>query len=364
MTTTIHAVLSPDAAGAQVSDPRDHLAGDGPGGSRAGYMGLVRAMGRRGDYDVTAFSTFNRPKEVVEGVTYQRLDDKRGLGEADVVLAYYDVRPLLTVPYGPLRIGSHHTLHPYVAWPVIDLNTAPSQWALDFLKRTYRPLSRWELLPNAVEGLDHVKWQPVPGRVIYQTSPDRGLHVLLGLWPEIIRRVPHATLHVTGTPEAMVRGYGDPMFRGSDEARMAQQLADGMLAAQKAGGVEFLGRVTKKRMLEELSQASVAAYPFELWSPSETFSISVLESHVIGVPVVMAPADALGDIWGRSGCIVTPDPVRHHKPEFVDAVVQALTDNALAKSVSEVQRTFSSQFTFDKAAEALDAMVRKHRVAA
>lgn len=362
MTTKLklHMLLPPDAAGHQLTDPRDHLACTGPGGSRAGYMGLVRAMGRRGDYDVEAFSTFVRPREEIDGVTYRRLDDRRGMGEADVVFAYYDVRALVGMKTDGLRIGSHHTLHPYVAWPAIDVNTAPSRWAMDFLRRVYRPMSRWHVLPNAIEGVDHLEHHPVPGRVIYQTSPDRGLHVLLEQWGAIRARVPYATLHVTGSPEAIIRAYSRDEYRGSDEERMAQRLADGMLVAQRAGGVEFLGRVPRDVMLRELAQASCFAFPAELWSPSETFSVSILEAQRIGVPVVLCPQDALAEVWGESGCRMVPEPVREHMGEFVDAVVEVLTDAGVARRISEAQREFSKQFTFDAAAQVLDGIIREH----
>lgn len=364
MTTKIQFILSRDAAGGQVTDPRDHLAGSGPGGSRAGFCGLVRAMGRRGDYDVTAISTFVREEEVVDGVRYLRWDAQGDeWGEADVCFAYYDVRELLRFPHreGRLRIGSHHTLRPYEAWPRIDVHTAPCQWACDFLKRGYRPLGKWEVLPNAVEGLDHVEWRPVPGRVIYQTSPDRGLHNLLLLWPEIRRRVPHATLHVTGTPELMARTFMQAEWAGSDEERMARQLADGIVAAQRAGGVEFLGRVTRDRMLRELSEASCFAFPGECFSPCETFSVSILEAMVIGVPVVLSPVDALASVWGSAAVMCLPASERFWRSDFVDHVVRVLGDRHFSQRVSERQREYASHFTFDAAAAALDQMIRKHR---
>lgn len=363
MTTKIQLMLSRDAAGGQVTDPRDHLAGSGAGGSRAGYCGLVRALGRRGDYDVTAFSTFAREEEVLDGVRYVRLDAVEDeWGEADVCFAFYDVRPLVGVKYDPkrLRIGSHHTLVPYAAWPHIDVNTAPCQWAADFLRRGYRPLGKWEVLPNGVEGLDAVEHRPVPGRVIWQTSPDRGLHHLLLAWPEIRRRVPHATLQVTGIPEQMARGFLRPEWDGSDEGRVGRMLADGIVAAREAGGVEFLGRVSRPRMLELLSEASCAAYPFELYAPCETFSISILEAMAVGVPVVMCPVDALESLWGEHAVTCRPTSDPGWEDDFVMSVTSVLLRGPYSAGSA---RDYARAFTFDREAEALHQIIQKHRSA-
>ena len=327
------------------------LADDFGGGSRAGFLGLVRAMGRRGDYKVRAISTFAQRQVEHDGVEYVRLDQRHTLDTPDVVLAYYDTGPLVGHKAG-LRIASHHTLIPYMgAWDWSDVNTAPCDWAVDHLRRCFDPHGRWATLPNAVEGLDGVEWKPVPGRVIYHTSPDRGLSRLLGMWPEIRARVPHATLHVVGDvrgactfagPERSVRG------------RRAAELAANLVKAEQAGGVVLLGRLTRADLLRELSEASCFAFPADVSAPCETWSISVHECLYIGVPVVLDPVDALGSLWG--GHTAMPGDIGG-AATFADGVALMLTDKDKAKWVSDCGREVRRKYSFDASAAMLNRIV-------
>jgi glycosyltransferase involved in cell wall biosynthesis len=88
--------------------------------------------------------------------------------------------------------------------------------------------------------------------------------------------------------------------------------------------------------------------------------VSVLEAERLGVPVVMAPCDALGDLWGPSGCRMMPGAIAEHTGEFVDAVCEVLTDSGLAIRMSEEQKQYSARFTFDAAASVLDRIIQTH----
>jgi glycosyltransferase involved in cell wall biosynthesis len=218
-----------------------------------------------------------------------------------------------------------------------------------------RPRANWEVLPNAVEGLDHLRWEPIPGRIIHHTSPDRGLYHLLERWGEIRQRVPNATLHVGGDPQSIVDANSGLFLRDSLSGEMARRLTDGMKSAKEVGGVRFLGALPRAELLEEIRHASIFAAPFEMMIPSETWSISVHECCEIGVPVVMAPADALRSLW-EGVCVVTSD-IGVDRGGFVDAVVDVLNEPARARAVSERQKRHVQQFSFDRMARELDVVI-------
>lgn len=348
----VRLMLSRTGTGGQVLDPRDPSGGTFGGGGKAGFMGLVRALGRLGRYEVTAASTFRDRDLVVDGVRYVDIDEP--LPVPEVAIGYYDVRVLQHL-IGPFRIGLHHTLFPYLAWDFIDLNTAPSKYAVDYLRRM-RPRARWEVLPNAVEGLGHVAWDPVPGRIIHHTSPDRGLYNLLERWPEIRARVPNATLHVGGDPQSIAEANASLFLRDSLSGEMSRRLADGMKTAKEVGGVKFLGALPRAELLEEIRHASVFAAPFEVMIPSETWSISVHECCAIGVPVVMSPVDALRSLWYGVVAEVTPE-IAEDRGEFVDAVVRVLTDPDYARRMSVRQREGVTKFSFDRMARTVESWI-------
>lgn len=333
-----------DAAG----DPGHEAVG---GGSRAGFMGLAKAMGELGTYRVRAFSTFRDKLVVRDGVEYVRLDSLIDYADPDIVLAYYDTSPLAN--YGPstLRIGSHHTYAPYMHFDSADVNVAPSQHAVDSLRDRFDPTGQWHVLPNAV-GPMAIERKPVPGRVIYHTSPDRGLHVLLHAWPAIKRAVPDATLHVVGGVQDIL-DKEPPTGRQGDRARA---FLDTYARAESCGGIRLLGRLSRADLESELAEASVFAFPCAPPAPCETFSISIMECCKIGLPVVLAPADALESVY--AGHVrMTPSPAAEHADEFAEAVVDVLTSDREQSRLAALGKDLASQYTFARAAEELDRIV-------
>jgi glycosyltransferase involved in cell wall biosynthesis len=358
-TPILHLALSSYASGDVEIDLEDPFYENEGGGCRAGFLGLVRAMGARGDYVVRAFSTF-KPKQTGfrDGVDYRSVQHSSlAAGKPDVVLAYYDCRPLVGLPRSILRVASHHTfnLGPWAgALEWTDLNLAPCQYAVDSLRPVYDTIAPWHVLPNACVEPPRLARQ-VEGRVIFHTSPSRGLQDLLERWPEIRRRVPHATLHIVG---GALKWCEALKGRTGRSAENAQRIMDALPAAKAAGGVELLGFLPRKELLRELAEAQCFAFPASTVMPSETFSISILECLKLGTPVVLAPCDALDSLWGR---VVRTSSVRadvRYGDAFADAVVEVLTDENLRTRLAAQGMERAAKFTFEASASRLDAILR------
>lgn len=341
-------VLTEYAAGPQPIDLDDRMSESTSGGCREGFLGLVKAMGGRG-YDVRAYSVFRRAVERV-GVQYLPLSEYATAGKRDVLLAYYDTSPLINVPSGScVRISSHHTFRPPAhAIEYTDVHVAPSQYTIDAMKPVYDQNVPWHVLPNAVaDGMP--KWAPVRGRVIYHTSVSRGLHHLLRMWPSIRAKVPDATLHVVGDVLPWVEQL---KVYDTRQGHFARRVEARIETAREAGGFELLGRLPRRTLLRELSEASCFAFPCDVVGPTETFSVSVMECCAIGVPVVLQARDALGSIY--KGAV----RFAHVTGDFADAVVSVLTDENEAAVWSESGRALARGYTFANAAHELDRIVR------
>jgi len=368
--------LGPHASGHVVMDPATAGLEATGGGCRAGFHGLVRAMARHHtpQYAVRAFSTYATPQPTtIDGVEYHRLDDLRTKSRSDALLAYYDTGPLIgqSREKAGLTIASHHTYLVFDhAWDFTDVNTAPSQHTVDVLRKIRSDSDRrtpWWVLPNAVEGLDQVERAPVAGRVLYHTSPDRGLHRLLAAWPMIRAHVADATLHVVGDVNATIYGAGTD--RGIRAAR-AELLRNARDTALAAGGVTFLGRVPRADLLRELSEASCFAFPASVAAACETFSISILECLTLGIPVVLAPVDALGELWADGALLVeqprNPAGEAMFLRRFARAVSDVLVDTELAASLSQSGHQVARGYSFRRTAETLHGIlqIELRRVAA
>ena len=340
---TLHMVLAPHISGEQPIDPKDPQSVAATGGSRDGYLGLVRAMGKQGDFHVRAYATFKDRHDTHEGVEYVRIDELQNAPKPDVLFAYYDTSPLAWQT-GMLRIGSHHTYKPYRHFEWTDVNLAPSTHARETLRARYDPTGEWQTMPNGLE--ISLARKPVSGRVIYHTSPDRGLHLLLEAWPEIVRRVPHATLHISGNAAKFAADA--PGYIDLRQKERAEAVDRGLKKAQEVGGVTLLGKMPRNKLNEELAEAAVFAFPCELLGPCETFSISIMECLAIGLPTVLIPQDALESIYKGSLVLST-------KEKFVDDVVAAL--EGYDEKLIEKGKALAARHTFENEAATLASII-------
>lgn len=343
----IHAVLTSYGSGGTI-DALDPLSKNIGGAVRSLFMELVKQLPKYG-HTVRAFSTF---KESIEsnGVQYLPLDQLDSHGIPDVIWAQYDTRPLAG-RRGSLRIGSHHTYYIDAPFADIDINTSPSQAAMEIVKQKYAPNSEWRVLPNAVDNMPDRA--PVRGRVIHHASPDRGLHILAHAWPQIKSKVPEATLHIVGCAQEWIK---QTQNENGERARRARMVKEGLELATAAGDVVSMSYITRSELLTELSQASVFAFPCSVMSPSETFSVCVMECCKMGIPVVLSPSDVLGSIY-ENHVLMTPAPVENNIDEFVDGVVQILTDNALADRYSKLGKQLAAPYTHENAGKILNDII-------
>jgi glycosyltransferase involved in cell wall biosynthesis/predicted protein tyrosine phosphatase len=362
---SVHLALTRDAASYQTIDI-DRLDDDQyGGGSRAGFLGLSRALARRG-YEVKAFSSFARNAHR-DGVDYLTIDQIRAHGEPDVLFAYFDMS-ILQNRSGMLRIGSHHSFRPFPDYNTdwIDVHTMPSRYAVEYAEKWIDPWRPWYELPNAVE--IEGDWTPIYGRVVHHASPSRGLHLLLEMWPAIRQRVPDATLHLMGTFEQFMNSV-----KNGEQGRRAEAIRHGLRTAGAAGGVVPLGALPRSTLVRELAHASCFAFPASAPYPTETFSNSVLECCTLGVPVVMTPIDAMRPIYEGSvlmtpnidldpttGLILDASERARRKEQFVTVVTQVLTDPSTARQWSSRQKVLAAKYSFDRTAAALSDIIERH----
>lgn len=165
---------------------------------------------------------------------------------------------------------------------------ALSEWHKSFLSERYEA----DIVVTG-NGIDPERFdkeiERVPHRLIYASSPDRGLDRVLALFPEIKRKYPDATLEV---------------FYGFDAARKKYPdfIAD---IETPREGVTIHGRVGQDRLAEEYLKADAMIYPSV--SPDgqpfmETYCISAVEALAGGVFCVTADHGALREKHGPAFC--------------------------------------------------------------
>lgn len=100
-------------------------------------------------------------------------------------------------------------------------------------------------------------------------------------------------------------------------------------------------------LLRIQKQAMAQIYPLAPSRPSDFFSMSVLEAHAAGTPVVVSDRDSMLELWGDSA-LVLPGPIRIG--EWVEATGSLLTDKGKWRRYSDLGRARAAELTWDKQA--------------
>ena len=166
--------------------------------------------------------------------------------------------------------------------------------------------------PSRYEGVTKV-----PGRVVYCSSPDRGLHHLLEQWPHIKRTVPHAHLRIFYRLQPWIDGFRNtPYFPPIENLRARALYIEEALRrmSDPKWGITLVDSVSRARIEREMAEAEALAYPCETTTWSEGFSVTILEACAARACPVITDCDALGGIYGAgnnsphygAACSITP----------------------------------------------------------
>lgn len=201
--------------------------------------------------------------------------------------------------------------------------------------------------------------QKVPGRVIYSSSPDRGLHLLLEAWPAIKRAVPHAHLRIFYRLEPWLRGFDNtPYFAPIEKLRHRALYIEEALRrmSDPEWGIDVVGSVSREQIEREMAEAEVVAYPCDpVNSYTEGWSCSTLEACAARACPVISDADALGTIYD-SHCPVVP---RGNWTEWRDTVIRALTDRDFREAWNDKAEEFAREHTWAHHVARLEAAIEQ-----
>lgn len=196
----------------------------------------------------------------------------------------------------------------------------------------------------------------VSGRVVYCSSPDRGLHRVLEAWPQIKRAVPHATLKVFYRLEKWFRDWDTTPYYPPIEKLRARALWCEEALKRLSGpewGIEVVDSVPHETMLSELRQAEVFVHPCETTSWSEGFSVATLDACASGACPIISDCDALGDVYRE----LDPVPVGSWGA-WRDLVIKALTDADFRNDMNRRARAIAERNTWKQHAKKLDELIR------
>ena len=306
----------------------DNINKGGIGGSETCAVFVAREFARRG-YQAFVFGECKGLEGVYEEVTYKHWTGfDQFAKEREIEIFVSSRRPeIFSVPLK----ARHKITWVHDIWLAQDANTNVYPDVVD----RYYVLSPWHrqfflghhkaVLPEKTfvtqDGINPERFQAVlprtKGKMIYSSSPDRGLDILLHVFPRIREKAPHANLHVFygfNNWEKAIRQRNDPT-----------QLSwmEDIKRALKQPGVTFHGRVGQDRLAQEILTTELWGYPTFFW---ETFCITAAEMMAAGVPVVTSDLAALSTTVGDAGILIQGDcRQKPYQDRFVDECVKMLT---------------------------------------
>jgi glycosyltransferase involved in cell wall biosynthesis len=309
------------------------------GGSESAVVFMARELARRG-HRLRVYCSCPRPGEY-EGVAYHDLTEFGEFverGECDVFVCCRHLRGLTA----PIRskanvLWNHDVMVKPVAGHVMSLMYKLDRLFVlsEFHKEQLRrqldvPEDRYVVTRNGVdlalvdEAIAGVERDP--NRLIYTSRPERGLDVLLTMWPEMRERRPDLKLGIAH--------YENP---GAD-AQMAEYLGTLRRFGEQLPDVEFLGPLSKRDLYRELAGSALVVYPAAF---PEVSCISMMEAGACGTPAVTSRYCALKETAadGESGVLIPGDPRgEEYQRAFVDAAIGLLDDQAGWQAMSAAAR--------------------------
>lgn len=160
-------------------------------------------------------------------------------------------------------------------------------------------------------------------RVIYSSSPDRGLDILLEIWPRVREQVPDAELVSTYSRWYDIVAEGNPVIQ-AQRAHITELL-------DQPGVKRLHGGLGQKALAELMMSSLVWVHPswysvgdMQMW---ETSCISAMEAQAAGCVVVASNWGALSETV-QVGTLIDGDPrvEGQWRDVFVQSIIAGLTN--------------------------------------
>lgn len=304
----------------------------GIGGSETCLTYLAIGLSKRG-YDVRVYA--DAVPGIIGNTVWRPASRFRATEKADAVIVSRAPQTFDVDLHAPVRALWCHDatygdmLTPRRAERITDV-IALSKWSRSMLHEIYPFLDEAQTrvirngvsfetmngepkFPHGNRGFDERK--PV---CIYSSSADRGLDVLLALWPQIREQVPEAELHVYYGWETL-----DKMAAMRPDLLVFKhkvlELVDA--AGGEQGGVHMKGRIGQFDLYEAMQEARVWSYPTYF---TETSCIGAMEARAAGLAVVTSKLAALEETVGDHGLLLDVNENQHPGPEQFAGIVSKL----------------------------------------
>lgn len=288
----------------------------GIGGSETAAVRMARELHDQTGRKVIVFN--NRSEvTIIDGVEYRPAQEVAKYAAKELPALHIAWRHNMIVTPAPTYVWSHDLGFPGVeAHDRYEKVIALSEFHKGYLMGLYGVpsekiwVSRNGIDPKRFEGLVADK---VGKRVVFTSSPDRGLKEAILVMDEVRKQIPDAEFHAY---------YGFDNMQKMGKTKEINELQNMCL---DRSWVHFHGNIEQSRLAVELAKSSVWLYP--TWF-QETFCISALEAVLSKVYPVVRKWGALPDtLCGfHADVIDSPCETVEHRALYAERVVLAFKE--------------------------------------
>jgi glycosyltransferase involved in cell wall biosynthesis len=225
-----------------------------------------------------------------------------------------------------------------------------SNWHKDFFLQTYSFLHKDSVIVTK-NGIDLKRFEKEPkkigNRLIYSSSPDRGLERLLELMPSIKHYVPDAELHVYYGFENWLKAA--EMYNNQPERERIARFQRILEEQEKNGMLKYHGRVNQQEIADAFLSAKVWAYP--TWF-TETYCITAIEAEAGGCVPVSTALAALPETVSHGFLLRPPNTAKEYAEAFVNRIVHLMKNETERSRFADAGRKYAFEHHgWDKVAQ-------------
>lgn len=228
----------------------------------------------------------------------------------------------------------------------VDRFLAKSQWHAESLcQGSGFPSSKMKVFLNGIYAPYFQKKLPRQRkRLLYSSTPNRGLEFLIPIFRRIREGHPDAELHVYSSFDRNSREW--------PSTDLEEPIIE---VVRKEPGWVVHDSVLQEKLAEAYLQGSLLVYPCNF---PETCASTTLEAQAAGCPIVTTALASLPETVGKAGVLISGDPnERVYQDAFVEAVDKLLTDDQLWDEYSKIGLKQAQKYDWKiRAAEFLKLM--------
>jgi glycosyltransferase involved in cell wall biosynthesis len=218
----------------------------------------------------------------------------------------------------------------------------------------FTSFQNWKILPNGCDPSVFHEGKRDNKRLVFASSPDRGLHWLLELFPRLKKRVPDVEAHIYYN----FQDNAVQIYTQLNEHEMANRFKyiNLALAKLKDHGVFHHKNVSRQEIAKVFSESRILAYTCDPVRFTEGFSCTTLEGAVSGCLPVICGSDALGEIYGNF-VPTTPPPYKDHRDHYFENLLKYLLDDEAYKQAQTKAKEMGKTHNWGAVAKHLQAIL-------